>query len=71
MMNTIKCESQYSNVQSRIVYKGVREDSWGLVQIHLPSHPMVTKQQALDPEFAVNFMAEKFSNGWTKWSCYK
>lgn len=72
MMDTIKCESNYKNVQSNLYHKdGTREDSWGVVQINLPNHPNVTKQQALDPEFAIEFMAEKFSKGWYKWSCYK
>mgnify|MGYP001575504153 CR=1 FL=1 len=71
MMEVIKCESMYKNVQSNHYYKGVREDSWGIAQIHLPSHPNVSKQQALDPLFSINFMAEKFSRGWFKWSCYR
>src|SRR5689334_6135894 len=46
--------------------------SYGLSQIHLPAHPGITKEQALDPEFAINFMAKEISQGnmW-KWTCAK
>jgi hypothetical protein len=45
--------------------------SIGLVQIHLPAHPDVTREQALDPDFALTFIVDKFLNGeehlWTCW----
>lgn len=45
--------------------------SYGLVQIHLPDHPGITKKQAFDPEFAVNYLAEQVSKGnGHMWSCY-
>jgi hypothetical protein len=51
---------------------GDREQSFGLVQIHLPAHPQVSKEQALDPEFAINFLAKSLQNGkGGMWSCYK
>lgn len=54
--------------QSRIINsKGVRENSWGICQIHLPDHPYVTKAQAQSPEFCVKFMAEAFARGDAKW----
>ena len=31
------------------------QDAVGLMQIHLPSHPNVTRQQALDPEFNIDY----------------
>lgn len=55
--------------QSKIYYKGVRENSWGLAQIHLPSHPSVTKEQAQDPEFSIEFMARHLSKGKDIWNC--
>lgn len=59
-------------IQSYVVKNGVREDSWGLAQIHLPSHPDITKEQAKDPEFAIEFMAKNFADGkQNMWSCYK
>lgn len=71
MKRTIWCESQYKNVQSNVIKNGVREESYGLVQIHLPSHPHITKEQALNPEFAIKFMAREFAlgNSW-KWYGY-
>jgi hypothetical protein len=60
MSRTIFCESGYKNIQSNVVKNGIREDSWGLSQIHLPSHPTVTKEQALDPNFAIKFMSDNF-----------
>ena len=81
MLAVIDCESQFViAVQSRHVYTaknvpkgysvGSREQSFGLVQIHLPAHPTVTREQAIDPEFAVDFMAKNFANGKAgMWTC--
>jgi len=69
MKRTIWCESFNNNVQSYVIdRRGNREESYGLVQIHLPSHPTVTKEQALDVEFAIRWM----SNNWegTAWYGY-
>ena len=72
MMKTIECESGFLNIQSNIIQDGIREDSWGLVQIHLPSHPYITKLQALDPEISIAFMVDNFVGGKANmWSCYK
>ena len=54
--HTIYCESKFYNVQSAVVKNGVQEPSWGLAQIHIPSHPNVTVEQALTPTFAVDWM---------------
>lgn len=56
----------FTNVEKGI-YKGDREKSFGLVQIHLPDHPDVTREQAIDPAFAINFMAKNL--GKVKWYC--
>lgn len=49
-----------------------REDSWGLSQIHLPDWPTVTKAQAQDPNFALEFLASKLKVGkGGYWSCYR
>ena len=68
---TIECETHFRNTQSNIIRNGERELSFGLAQIHLPSHPHITKEQALDEEFAIAFMAEQFSKGrhW-QWFAY-
>lgn len=49
-----------------------REDSWGLAQIHLPSHPNITRAQATDPDFALDFLASHLAKGnhWM-WACWK
>lgn len=75
MKRVIDCENNTWNPkrQSEIINKsGIREDSWGLVQIHLPSHSHITREEATDPEFSIEFMAIEFSKGrQSKWSCYK
>lgn len=51
---------------------GERERSYGLAQIHLPSHPTVTKEQATDPDFAITFMVKEFSKGNQRaWTCWR
>lgn len=79
MLSTIYCEAKHNpdetldaTGQSNVVLaSGAHEDSWGLVQIHLPAHRMISKAQAKDPDFAVQFMAEQFAIGnasiWTCW----
>lgn len=70
---TITCESNWNpKIQSAHVKNGVREDSWGLVQIHLPSHKNITKEQALDPEFSIRFLVDNFASGDAKlWTCWR
>lgn len=46
--------------------------SWGLVQIHLPAHKNITKNQATDVDFALNFLASHLNIGrGNLWSCYR
>jgi len=67
MRQIIQCESSFN--PNAIGDGGY---SFGLVQIHLPSHPDVTKEQALDPEFATTFLADKLSKGQGYlWTCYR
>jgi hypothetical protein len=66
MKRTLYCESGYKNIQSNIVKNGIREPSYGIAQIHQPSHPTVTREQALNPEFAIKFM----SDNWGKVAWY-
>ena len=51
---------------------GDKGTSFGIVQIHLPAHPHVTKEQAFDPTFALTFITDEFIRGneW-KWTCWK
>lgn len=48
--------------------------SLGLVQINLCAHPKITKEEALDPEFALRFAAQAISQDkayqWTVCNCY-
>lgn len=67
MYNVIKCES---SLNPKAVGDGGQ--SRGLSQIHRPSHPHITDEQAFDEDFAIEFMAREMSQGnaW-KWSCWK
>jgi hypothetical protein len=81
MVAIIGCESNWKHtVQSNHVYTaknvpkgysvGDREQSFGLVQIHLPAHPTVSKDQAIDPEFAIDFLAKNLKAGKASmWTC--
>ena len=74
MHAVVNCESEYQvDVQSKYIRPdGTREKSFGLSQIYLPAHPDVSYEEAINPDFALNFMAEKFSQGkHSLWSCYK
>lgn len=67
MKKVIYCESSYN---PKAVGDG--GTSFGLSQIHLPAHPEVTKEQAFDEDFAINFMGESFSkNKHRMWSCWR
>lgn len=79
MKEIINCESGGNpNIQSQHIYPnnkygkaGTREQSFGLVQIHLPAHKDISKTQALDTEFAVDFLASNLAQGHGRmWSCY-
>lgn len=63
----IQCESSW---KTNAVGDG--GNSFGLVQIHLPSHPTVTVEQAKDPHFAINFIVDKFlDNKERMWTCWR
>jgi hypothetical protein len=55
---------------------GDREKSFGLTQIHLPAcnkweGKCITYEQATNPEFSIEFLAERLSKGKGKmWTCY-
>lgn len=67
MRVTIKCES---NFNPNAVGDG--GNSRGLVQIHRPSWPDISDEEAFDPDFAIRFMAERFSEGREElWTCYR
>ena len=60
-----KCES---SLRPSVV--GDNGASVGLFQIHLPSHPDVTKELASNPEWATEWSAKKFIVDPTIWTCY-
>lgn len=67
MRSVIKCESTFNP-------KAVGDNgtSFGLVQIHLPSHPTITKEQAFDEDFAIDFLASNLAKGkGNMWTCYR
>ena len=76
----IKCESGYDpmnegdyNLGPHGIYTpGLGMTSFGVVQIHLPDHPEITKEQALDPVFSVDYLAEQIALGrGRQWTCYR
>ena len=62
---TAKCES---SLRPSVI--GDDGNSIGLFQIHLPSHPDVLTENALNPEWAVEWAAKKFKIDPTIWVCY-
>ena len=67
LIDTLSCESHFN--ASAIGDKG---KSFGVAQIHLPSHPNITKEQALDPLWAIDWTAQQFKAGKAKmWTCYR
>lgn len=71
MKSLIQCESSGNPLAHALTQK---EDSWGVSQINLLAHTNITKEQAIDPEFAIDFMAKHIASGdaprmW--YTCYK
>lgn len=67
LLATIRCESSFNEKAI-----GDSGKSFGLSQIHLPSHPKVTKEQALNKRFAIEFMAKAFAkNQQRMWTCWR
>ena len=70
---TLDCESNHfesPDIQSRVYYKGKRERSFGYAQINLRWHPDVSYAQAIDPDFAINFITKNWTKHKSWWSCY-
>lgn len=66
MLNLAKCESALN--PDAIGDKGT---SYGLYQIHLPAHPDISKQQALNPTWAANWTAKEIKSGHgSMWTCW-
>lgn len=75
LLGTLMCESGLRSIQSRIpsnIGPNGQEDSWGVAQIYLPAHPEITKEQALDADFAIRWAAKEFASGRAKqWTCWR
>lgn len=72
LYGTLYAESHFENVQSDVIAAdGAREESYGVCQINLPSHPEVSKDEAMDPAFCIEWTAAQFAAGnasmWTEW----
>lgn len=67
-----ECESNWdATIQSKFYYKGERERSFGIFQIHLTAHTDVTLAQAKDPYFNIQWAASHFTEPWKDWKhCY-
>lgn len=87
-LSTIGLISHYSalyGVSSSTVYKvlecesklsasavGDHGTSFGIAQIHLPAHPEISKIEALDPYFSIEWTARQMSTGHgNMWSCFR
>lgn len=71
---TLDCESAHfesPTVQSKVIYKGVREKSFGYAQINLPYHPEVTYEQATDTDFSIDFIVKNWQKHKYWWHCAK
>lgn len=67
LKEVVKCESD--NVVDAV---GDRGTSIGLAQIHLPSHPEVSQEQAEDPVFALDWLGRMWAQGYGyQWTCYR
>lgn len=65
MHQLIRCES--SKNQNAVGDEG---RSFGLVQIFLPAHPEISQEEALNPEFAIRYLAREMKKGnISQWTC--
>lgn len=63
------CESTY---KVNAVNHTEREYSVGLVQINLKAHKDITYEQAVDPDFAIEFLVKNVADGrGSMWTCYQ
>ncbi len=63
----IACESSNNPLAHKL---SKVEDSWGLSQINLKAHKDVTKEEAIDPDFAVDYLAKNIKAGHASmWTC--
>jgi hypothetical protein len=63
---TLQCESGFDPNAL-----GDQGTSVGIAQIHLPAHPDVSHENALDPIWSIDWAATNFAKDPEMWSCYK
>lgn len=66
-LGTLQCES---GLNKNAV--GDHDTSFGVAQIHLPAHKDISKEQALDPMWAIDWSARQFAAHNEKiWTCWR
>lgn len=67
LVATLKCESGF-----KADAVGDHGNSYGIAQIFLAAHTEITKEQALDPMWAIDWTARQFSKGNARlWTCFR
>lgn len=67
LIDTLQCESNFIRTAS-----GDFGTSFGVAQIHLPAHTDISKAQALDPIWSIDWAAQQFKAGkQSMWTCYR
>ncbi len=65
-LGTLKCESHF---QWDAVSK---TDDYGVAQINAKAHPDITRAQALNPYWSIDWAAQAFANGQQRmWVCWR
>lgn len=67
MQAVVNCESSYDY---DII--GDHGHSYGLAQIYRPAHPDISKEEAINANFALDYMASQIADGnGSQWTCYR
>ena len=61
-VKTAFCESQWTAQQSNAYRGKKREDSWGIFQISIPHHKDVTREQAMDAKFSIDWAMKNWNS---------
>lgn len=67
LISVLACES---SLKQKVV--GDKGTSFGIAQINLVFHPEISKEEALDAIFSINFLAREISKGrGSRWTCFR
>lgn len=70
LIDTLWCESHFE--PDAIHYNDGHGNSYGIAQINTYYNPSISRREALNPIFSIDFAARMFSQGKaTMWSCYR